>query len=73
MTIRIVHYSFEGQLRVEAETDDEAQRKFEQQSAIDLAHFAADSLKMLYITEEGKEREGLSALKADDMMARAKW
>jgi len=68
MTIRIVHYTFEGAIRIEADSDEEARRKFEQQSAIDLAYYAADSLKVVEITEESKEPEGLSRLKDSEMV-----
>lgn len=73
MTIRIVHYSFEGAIRIEADSDDEARRKFEQQSAIDLAYYAADSLKVTEIAEEDgqllpdPEPEGLARLSADEV------
>lgn len=71
-----VGYHFYGSIPVEAENEDEARRKFEQQDALDLARHALDSLEMLDVSEEGPllpEPEGLSSLKADDMMHRAKW
>ena len=74
MSIRIVHYTFEGQLRVEAETDDEARIKFQQVDEMDLARFAFGSLKVVEITEEAPmlpeptEPEGLSRLKDSEMV-----
>lgn len=71
MSIRIVHYRFEGQLKVEAETDDEARMKFQQVSASDLAAYCADSLTVEWVEEEKPllpEPEGLSQLKSGEMV-----
>ncbi len=68
MTIRAVHYRFEGALKVEAETDAEALRKFEQVEGIDLARNALDSLTVEWGEIEAKEPEGLSGLKASEMV-----
>ncbi len=71
MTIRTVHYRFEGALKVEAETDDEARIKFQQVSDIDLARLCLDSLSVEWVEEEKPllpEPEGLSQLKASEMV-----
>lgn len=50
--IHVIHYSFEGVLRVEAETEDEARARFAEQDAMDLARFAIDSLKVAEVMAE---------------------
>ena len=67
-----VTYALPGKIRIEAETADEAQRKFETMNVIDLACMA-DDLQADAPVEEGKEPEGLSKLKVGDMMSRATW
>ncbi len=47
-----IAYQFLGLISVEAESADEAQLKFDQQHAIDLARHALDSLEVLEVTEE---------------------
>ena len=67
-----VTYMFNGAIEVEADSEGEAQRKFEQCLAKDLAFYALDSLQMMDIIdlaptiEEGKE--GLAELKASEMV-----
>lgn len=61
-----ITYGFEGSVPIEAESANEARWKFQQYTAIDLARFAADSLKVHEVIEEGKEPEGLSRLRASD-------
>jgi hypothetical protein len=66
-----VYYSIQNTLKIEAETAEEAQRKFEQLTFLDLACYAADNLVATDPVEEGKE--GLSQLKPSDMLHRATW
>jgi hypothetical protein len=67
MTIRIIHYRFEGALKVEAESEAEALRKFEQVEDIDLARNALESLSVEWVETEAKD-EGLSGLKASELV-----
>lgn len=63
-----VYYAIQNTIKIEAETAEEAQRKFEQITFLDLACYAADNLVASDPVEEGKQPEGLSRLKASEMV-----